>query len=223
VTSAKQTGAIVVLGDSVTDGTQSTTDTNNRWPDHLARRLASEHGHESSVLNQGIAGNKLLNDIICPGALARFDRDVLAQTGVRHLIVLIGNNDLLFVFSPAEFVTADQIIAGHKQLIRRAHAHGLKAYGGTLTPFGGFPFSSGAKEEARQRVNAWIRDSGEYDAVIDFDEVLRDPASPAQMKAIFDSGDHLHPNDAGYKAMADAIDLKLFKNDEGTGRLAIRK
>jgi lysophospholipase L1-like esterase len=222
VTSARQTGAIAILGDSITDGTRSTPNANNRWPDHLARRLASEHGHEWAVLNQGIAGNKLLNDIIGPGALARFDRDVLAQTGVTHVIVLIGNNDLLFVFSPTEFVTADQIIVGHKQLIRRAHAHGLNIYGATLTPFGGFPFSSAAKEEARQKVNDWIRNSGEYDAVIEFDELVRDPGFPAQLKAIFDSGDHLHPNDAGYQAMAEAIDLKLFKNNEGNRRFARR-
>ena len=173
-----------------------------------------------AVLNQGIAGNKLLNDIIGPSALARFDRDVLSQTGVTHVIVMIGNNDLLFVFSPTEFVTADQIIVGHKQLIRRAHAHGLKIYGATLTPFGGFPFSSAAKEEARQKVNDWIRNSGEYDAVIDFDGLVRDPGFPAQLKAIFDSGDHLHPNDAGYQAMSEAIDLNLFKNNEGNRRLA---
>jgi lysophospholipase L1-like esterase len=177
--------------------------------------MALPGNHKLGVLNEGIAGNKLLNDIIGPNALARFDRDVLSQTGVTHVIVLIGNNDILFVFSSADVVTVDQIIEGHRQLIRRAHARGLKIHGGTLTPFGGFFFSSPAKEAMRQAVNAWIRNSGEYDAVIDFDSVVRDPNSPAQLLPTYDSGDHLHPHDLGYEAMANAIDLKLFKNGEG--------
>jgi lysophospholipase L1-like esterase len=131
------------------------------------------------------------------------------------VIVLLGNNDLLFVFSPADFVTADQIIAGHRQLIQRAHSRGLKIYGGTLTPFEGFFFHTPQKEEMRQQVNKWIRESGEYDAVIDFDEVVRDPISPARLLPAYDSGDHLHPNELGYKAMADAIDPNLFKNGGG--------
>ena len=213
VLTTKQTGAIAVLGDSVTDGTRSTPDTNNRWTDHLARRLMSVSGnHQLGVLNAGIAGNKLLNHIIGPNGLARFDRDVLTQTGVTHAIVLLGNNDLLFVFSPTDVVTVDQIISGHRQLIRRAHARGLKIYGATLTPFAGFPFSSAPKEEARQAVNSWIRTSGEYDGVIDFDGILRDPSFPSRLLPLYDSGDHLHPNDAGYQAMANIIDLKLFKN-----------
>jgi lysophospholipase L1-like esterase len=213
VTTTSQTGAIAILGDSVTEGTRSTPNTNNRWPDHLARRLLVEEGnHKLGVLNEGIAGNKLMNHIIGPNGLSRFDRDVLTQTAVTHVTVLLGNNDLLFVFSPTDVVTVDQIIAGHKQLIRRAHARGLKIYGGTLTPFDGFFFSSALKEEARQAINAWIRTSGEYDAVIDFDEVLRDPSFPSRLLPIYDSGDHLHPNDAGYQAMANAINLKLFKN-----------
>jgi lysophospholipase L1-like esterase len=212
VMTTEQTGAIAILGDSVTDGARSTPDTNSRWPDHLARRLIGEPGnHKLGVLNEGIAGNKLLNHIIGPNGLARFNRDILTQTGVTHAIVILGNNDLLFVFSTAEFVTADQIIAGHKQLIARARARGLKIYGGTLTPFAGFPFSSALKEEARQAVNSWIRTSGEYHAVIDFDEVLRDPAFPSRILPVYNSGDHLHPNDAGYQAMANAIELKLFK------------
>ena len=165
------------------------------------------------VLNEAISGNKLVNDIIVPNGLARYDRDVLSQTGVTHVIVLLGNNDFLFVFNPAEFVTADQIIQGHRQLIRRARARGLKVYGATLTPFEGFVFSSQLKEVMRQAVNDWIRSSGEYDAVIDFDEILRDPNFPTRMLPLYDSGDHLHPNDAGYEAMGNAIDLKLF--DEG--------
>jgi lysophospholipase L1-like esterase len=216
VMASKQTGTIVTLGDSVTDGTRSTPDANNRWPDHLARRLMAQPGnHKMGVLNEGIAGNKLLHDIIGPNALARFDRDVLAQTGVTHVIVLLGNNDILFVFSPADVVTVAQIIEGHRQLIRRAHARGLKIHGGTLTPFGGFFFDSPEKESQRQEVNDWIRTSGEYDAVIDFDEVTRDPSFPARLLPLYDSGDHLHPNDLGYKVMGNAIGLKLFKKGQG--------
>jgi lysophospholipase L1-like esterase len=169
------------------------------------------------VLNQGMAGNRLLHDILGPSALARFDRDVLTQTGVTHVIVLLGNNDILQgEFNPASLVTADQIIQGHRMLIQRAHAAGLKIYGGTLTPLKGvgpdsiFP----AVEAKRQAVNQWIRQSGEYDAVIDFDAAVRDPGNPAQLDPQYDSGDHLHPNDFGYKKMGDAVDLKLFKNGD---------
>jgi lysophospholipase L1-like esterase len=216
VMASKKTGVIVTFGDSVTDGTQSTPDTNNRWPDHLARRLMAQPGnHKMGVLNEAISGNRLLHDGIGPNGLARFDRDVLTQTGVTHVIVLLGNNDILFVFNPSEAVTADQIIEGHRQLIERARARGLKIYGGTLTPFVGFFFSSPEKEAMRQAVNAWIRTSGAYDAVIDFDEVLRDPSLPTQLLPLYDSGDHLHPNDLGYEVMGNAIDLKLSKNGKG--------
>lgn len=215
----KQTGALVILGDSVTDGTRSMPDANNRWTDHLARRLLEVTGnHELAVLNQGIAGNKLLNDIVGPSGLARYDRDVLVQTGITHVITLLGNNDILFVFNPAEVVSVEEIIAGHRQLIRRARARGAQIYGGTLTPFGGFFFSSPEKEAKRQAVNHWIRTSGEYDDVIDFDAAVRDPRDPTRLWSDadinYDSGDHLHPNDAGYAAMVNAIDLALFK----TGR-----
>jgi lysophospholipase L1-like esterase len=218
---SKQTGAIVTFGDSITDGPGSTPDTNNRWPDHLTRRLVAQPGnHQMGVLNEGITGNRLLHDGLGPNGLARFDRDVLTQTGVTHVIVLLGNNDIWTseVF-PADFVTADQIIEGHRQLIRRAHGRGLKIYGGTLTPFAGFtPFGftlSPATEAKRQAVNAWIRTSGEYDAVIDFDGVTRDPNFPTRLLPLYDSGDHLHPNNLGYEAMGNAIDLKLFKDGEG--------
>jgi lysophospholipase L1-like esterase len=213
VMASQRTGAVAILGDSITDGTQSASDTNNRWSDHLARRLMTVPGnHKMGVLNQGIAGNKLLNDIIGANALARYDRDVLMQTGITHVIAFLGNNDIIFVFNPADVVTVEQIIAGHNQLIRRAHARGLKIYGATLTPFGGFPLYSAEKEDKRQAVNNWIRSSGEYDAVIDFDAVVRDPNIPTQLRSDYDSGDHLHPNDVGYESMGNAIDLELFKD-----------
>lgn len=215
VTASKRTGAVAILGDSVTDGTRSTPDLNNRWTDHLARRLMTVNGnHRTGVLNQGVAGNKLLNEIVGANSLARYEGDVLAQSGLTHVIAFLGNNDILFVFSPADLVSVDQIIAGHRQLIRRARTRGLTIFGATLTPFGGFLLSSPEKEGKRQAVNHWIRTSGEYDAVIDFDAVLRDPNDPTRLRSDdlidYDSGDHLHPNDAGYEAMGAAIDLALF-------------
>ena len=220
VTATKQTGAIVTFGDSVTDGAASTPNTNNRWPDHLARRLLALPGNRKmGVLNQSITGNRLLHDGIGPNGLARFDRDVLTQTGVTHVIVLLGNNDLWTgeTILPAESVTAEEVIQGHRQLIQRAHARGLAIYAGTLTPLQGFVPDAvfPVIEAKRQMVNAWIRTSGEYDAVIDFDEIMRDPNVPTRLLPLYDSGDHLHPNDAGYEAMGNAIDLKLFKNAEG--------
>jgi lysophospholipase L1-like esterase len=217
VIATKQTGAIVTFGDSVTDGNKSTPDTNNRWPDHLARRLMAQTGnHKMGVVNEAITGNRLLHEIIGANGLARFDRDVLVQTGVTHVIVLLGNNDIIFgAIFPSDAVSAEQIIEGHRQLIERAHARGLRIFGATLTPFQGVVPDDVfmAIEPKRQAVNEWIRTSGAYDAVIDFDAVVRDPNLPG--KLFFDSGDHLHPNDAGYKAMADAIELTLFKNGEG--------
>jgi lysophospholipase L1-like esterase len=219
VVAPEKTGQIVTFGDSVTDGPGSTPDTNNRWPDHLARRLLAQPGnHKMSVVNEAISGNRLLHDGLGPNGLARFDRDVLTQTGVTHVIVLLGNNDIWFgeLIFPSEAVTADQIIQGHRQLIHRARARGLTIYGGTLTPLHGFVPDSvfPVIEAKRQAINAWIRTSGEYDAVIDFDEVTRDPSFPARLLPLYDSGDHLHPNDEGYEAMGNAIDLRLFKNDK---------
>ena len=219
VAASGQTGTVAIFGESIADGTHSALDGNKRWPDQFAQRLMAAPGNRTmGVLNQGIAGGRLLHDSLGPSGLARFDRDVLAQTGVTHVIVQIGTNDI-FTLNPAEEVTADQVIQGQKQLIQRAHAQGLKIYGCTFTPVEGFllpgtpfPIFSPAKEVKRQAVNAWIRLSGEYDAVIDFDRVLRDPSAPTKILPLFDSGDHAHPTDAGYKALADAIDLKLFSN-----------
>jgi lysophospholipase L1-like esterase len=217
VLASKQTGAIVALGDSITDGSQSTEDKNARWTDDLARRLLAQTGNRAmGVLNEGIAGGRLLHDSLGPSALARFDRDVLAQSGVTHVIVQLGGNDI-FTVNPAEEVTVEQVIQGHRQLIERAHVKGLRIFGCTLTPVEGFllpgtpiPVFTPAKEVKRQALNAWIRNSGEYDAVIDFDRVLRDPNSPSKILAVLDSGDHGHPTDTGYQALANVIDLKLF-------------
>jgi lysophospholipase L1-like esterase len=221
VTASKKTAAIVTFGDSVTDGNKSSADTNHRWPDQLARRLVEQPGnHQMGVLNESISGNRLLHDGIGPNGLARFDRDVLAQPSTTHVVVLLGNNDLILgdLVFPSEAVSVDDVILGHKQLIERAHARGITIHGGTLTPVQGtvpdFVFSG--IEAKRQAINAWIRTSGEYDSIIDFDAVVRDPASPARLLPFFDSGDHLHPNDAGYEAMGNALDLKLFK--KGLGR-----
>jgi lysophospholipase L1-like esterase len=218
VLAPKRTSTIVALGDSVTDGNKSTPDANRRWPDQLARRLMMQHGnHTMGVLNAGLTGNRLLHDIIGPNGLARFDRDVLTQTGITHVIVFLGNNDIVFgqVF-PDEAVTVDQLIQGYRVLIDRARMRGLKVCGATLTPFQGFVPDAvfPVVEAQRQAVNEWIRASGEYDAVIDFDEITRDPRLPTRFLPLYDSGDHYHPNDAGYQAMGDAIELTLFKNGE---------
>jgi lysophospholipase L1-like esterase len=205
VAAAPRAGAIAAFGDSITDGTRSTPDTNNRWPDHLARRLPPGF----AVMNVGIAGNRVLNEgnfNAGINALARFDRDVLAQPGVTHVVVMEGINDI-----GAANALVDELIAAHRQMVERAHARGLKIYGATLTPYEGAAYFSSEGEAKRKALNQWIRTSGAYDAVIDFEAAVRDPAAPTKIKAEFDSGDHLHPNDAGYKAMGESIDLALFK------------
>ncbi len=202
-------GTIVALGDSITDGSGSTSNTNRRWPDRLAVRLAAAPGADESVVNEGIAGNKVLTDSARngPSALHRLTRDVLVRRGLRHVVLLEGINDLRDATTPA---TASQIIAGYQQIIDRVHARGAKIYGATLTPVEGSARYSAALERQRQAVNQWIRASGAFDGVIDFDRATRDPADPLRFLPTFDSGDHLHPNDAGYQAMAAAINLSLF-------------
>jgi lysophospholipase L1-like esterase len=207
--------AVVTLGDSITDGRNSTTNGNGRWPDALARRLqANKSTAGIAVLNQGIGGNRLLHDGLGPNALARLDRDVLAQTGVRWLIVLEGINDLGTRPNARahgeEPATAQELIATFEQIVLRAHAHNIRVYGATILPCGESFYSSPDLEADRQAINNWIRTSGQFDAVIDFDLTTRDPKDPAHLSAAADSGDHLHPNDGGYKTMAGAIDLKLF-------------
>jgi len=206
---AQSTGVLVAFGDSITDGTQSGLDANRRWPDLLAARLQAA-GIRLSVVNGGIGGGRVLADGVGPNALARFDRDVLSQPGVTHVTVLEGVNDIGVGGANAS-PTVAELIAGHRQLIDRARARGLRVYGGTIVPFEGAAYWTPEGEAKRQALNDWMRASGAYDAVLDFDRLMRDPARPTRMRAEFDSGDHLHPAPAGYRAMADSIDLDLFR------------
>jgi len=212
--------AIVALGDSITDGHGSTTNGDDRWTDDLARRLwAVTAAPPRSVLNKGIGGNRLLLDGLGPNALARFDRDVLAQPGVRYLIVLEGINDIgTFGQQPDQAQTAHEALVramtgAYEQMLMRARARDIRVFGGTLTPFGGSTYyKPGPLSEAdRAAVNRWIRAPGHFDGVIDFDKALRDPAQPEQLLPAFDSGDHLHPSPAGYRAMAAAVPLEDFR------------
>ena len=216
-----EVGAVVTFGDSITDGFNSTVDANRRWPDRLAERLLERrHPQNRTVVNEGISGNRLLHNVIGPDALSRFDRDVISQPHVEFVTVLLGINDVGFSAisvpnSPPPFgnqaVTADQMIQAYRQLITRAHAKGIKIIGATLTPFEGAGYATAEGEAKRQAANHFIRSSGEFDAVIDFDRVTRDPTHPTRLAPQFDSGDHLHPNDLGYKTMADSIDLSIFQ------------
>ncbi|GAC1426914.1 MAG: SGNH/GDSL hydrolase family protein [Acidobacteriaceae bacterium] len=206
--------AIVAFGDSITDGSLSTKDTNSRWPDVLARRLAADKKTAHlAVLNEGIGGNRVLHDVTGPSALARFDRDVISQAGVRYLIILEGINDIGHAADPVkpyDIISADDLIAGFTQMIERAHIHDIKVIGATLTPYTGAKYMSPQGEQIRQAYNTWIRTTPLLDGVIDFEKATLDPTTKMFIPA-FDSGDHLHPKDAGYKAMADSIDLKLFQ------------
>jgi lysophospholipase L1-like esterase len=207
VIAPEQVGAIVTLGDSITAGSQSTRDTNNRWPNHLARRLLAQK-IRAGVLNVGHSGNRLLGDGNSPSALARFDRDVAAQSGATHLIVLIGINDIANRQAPA---SVDDLIAGHRQIIARARARGLKVFAATLTPFEGSANFTPEGEATRQAFNRWLRTSGEYDGVLDFEATVRDPAQPARMLEKYSAADNLHPNDAGYEALGAAVDLSVLR------------
>jgi lysophospholipase L1-like esterase len=218
VVASDATGAVVAFGDSITDGTRSTPNTNNRWPDHLARRMLSRPVPlKMGILNAGIGGNRVLSEGAFnagPNALARFEIDVLGQSGVTHVVILEGINDIGNARqNPTP--TAEDIIAGHKQLIARARSRGLKVFGATLTPFWGAAYYTDVGEAKRQAVNNWIRTGNAYDAVIDFDRATRDPDDPKKFLAAFDSCDHLHPSDAGYRAMAEAVELSLFESARG--------
>ncbi len=219
VQAGRGAGSVVTLGDSITDGHGATTNGNDRWTDVLARRLQQSPATRNiGVSNQGIGGNHLLTDGLGPNALARLDRDVLAPAGVRWLIVLEGVNDLGALArkgdaTPEEHAALVQRILGaYQQIVARAHAHGIRVIGATITPYTGSDYyhPEPANEADRLAVNAWIRTPGHFDAVLDFDKVVRDPAHPDHLLPAYDCGDHLHPSPAGYKAMGDAIPLSLF-------------
>ena len=210
-----------MLGDSITDGFQSQTNANARWPNDLARRLvAANPSNPLSVVDEGISGNRVLNNSACFGtdALSRLDRDVITQAGVRDVILLEGIKGIGFSQTPNSGctmpnanVSAADIIQGYEQIIARAHAAGIKIFGATLTPFKGAAYWSPAAERKRETVNDWISNSGEFDGVIDFAAATADPNHPQMFNPAFDSGDHLHPNDAGYQAMANAINLGMLR------------
>ncbi len=206
--------AVVAFGDSITDGATSTPDTDRSWPSVLAQRLlANRATADIAVVNQGISGNQVLADGAGVSALARFDRDVLSPSGVKWVMIMEGINDIGIGArqgAPAGKISSDAVIGGLRQLIERAHAHGISVIGCTLTPYEGAGYASEAGEVMREAVNNFIRTSGAFDAVVDFEKTTRDPANPNQFLAPYNTKDHLHPNDAGYKAMADSIDLSLF-------------
>jgi len=203
-------GAIVTLGDSITDGRGSDTDKNDRWPDNLTHRLqAGSSTANIAVLNEGIGGNCVLHGGLGPTAISRFDRDVLGQSDARWLIVFEGVND---IGGSRDASVATNLIAAFQQFITQAHAHHMRVYGATITPFGGSFYDSPSHETARDTINNWIRTGGDYDGVVDFDAMVRDPKNPTHLLPADDNGDHLHPNENGYQIMANAIDLKLFKN-----------
>jgi len=204
--------AVAVLGNSITDGRGSGTDRQNRWPDELARRLqADPRTTRVAVLNQGIGGNCVLRACLGPSALARLDRDVLGQSGVRWLVVLEGINDVGQARgAEGSAAVARDLVAAYREIAARARARGIRIYGATLLPFGGSFYDAPEREAARQEVNRWIRAGGGFDAVIDLDAALRDPAHPERLRPEADTGDHLHPNEAGHRMIAEAVDLALF-------------
>lgn len=207
--------AVVTFGDSITDGALSTQNANHRWPDYFATRLKGNSATAHlSVLDQGIGGNCILIHCVGQNALARFDRDVLAQTGVKYLIVLEGINDIGHLHSPNQpdyKLTAQDLEQGLMQLVARAHVHGIKVFGATLTPYKGAGYFTEQGEQIREALNQWILTSGVFDGTIDFDKATRDPANPQMFSAQADGGDHLHPKDPGYQIMADSVDLSLFR------------
>ena len=223
------TGTTVAFGDSITEGAGQKSGQYIDYPDKLAQRLAAQGETTIAVVNQGIGGNRILHDVAGPSALSRFDRDVLSLPGTTHMIVLLGINDIGFprIRMPgakgteaqegpfkSQAVSADDMIVGLKQIIARAHAHGIEVFGATLTPFEGTNSYDESGEAVRQAVNKWIRTTDAFDAIIDFDKAIRDPEHPARVRQEYDSGDHIHPSAAGYKAMADLIPLNLLGGEQ---------
>jgi lysophospholipase L1-like esterase len=223
MTTAKpDSSAVVFFGDSITDGNCSTVDTNNRWPDHIAARLQAEGRSNIAVVNEAYSGNRVLTNGMGTNALSRFDMSVLGHPRVSTVVMMMGINDIGWpgegaITPPDTEPSADDIVAGYKQIIDRAHAHGIRFVAITLTPFidsfKGTPLSgyyTPEKEKIRQAVNTWMRANKTVDGLIDFDKVIEDPANPDHIRPAFDCGDHLHPNDAGYQAMAKAVDLNVL-------------
>jgi lysophospholipase L1-like esterase len=211
VLAPEDAAAIVAFGDSITEGWRSTLDADSSYPAYLSRRLQQAlRGPPVAVANLGLGGNRVLHDVTGASALARFDRDVLGQAGVTWLLLLEGVNDIGHI--DQDPVTAKDLIGGLEQIIERAHTHGIKVMVGTLTPFAGAAYASAAGDAIRQSINAWIRTTDLVDAKVDFDAAVRDPADATRLRPEFDPGDHLHLNDAGYEAMADAIELWVFRN-----------
>lgn len=218
-----QTGLVAAFGDSITDGATSTVDADRSWPSLFAKRLLSNSATANfAVVNEGISGNRVLRDQAGVNALARLDRDVFSQPGVKWMTVMEGINDIgrgaQKGAQASDVVTSDEVIAGLRQIVERAHLHGIKVLGATLTPYEGAAYYSETGETMRQAVNSWIRTGGAFDAVVDFDAVVRDPNNPKQIRPDFNIRDHLHPNDVGYQAMADAIDLAIFSGKPGAAR-----
>jgi lysophospholipase L1-like esterase len=212
VAGTKPIKTVVAFGDSITDGMGSTPDTNRRWPDYLSRRIVQAK-LDFAVVDQGIGGNQVLANGMGDSALSRFDRDVLALPGVSTIVIMMGINDIGFSggmipgMSRKDVIPAEEIIQGYRQLIARAHARNVRIIGATMTPFAGSQAFKPEKEAVRQAVNSWIRTSGAFDSIVDFDAVTRDPKKPDQLKDEFNGGDHIHLSDAGYEAMASVIDL----------------
>jgi lysophospholipase L1-like esterase len=237
VWASDQVTATVAFGDSITDGVGTKQGDYTDWPDMLAKRLAAQQGQPGlAVVNEGIGGNRVLFDGAGVSALARFDRDVLAQPGVANIIVLEAINDIGWPHMKPrrppneeatkempfvhQLVSAQELIVGYEQLLARAHQHGIKVFGGTLTPYEGADYYSDDGEATRQEVNHWILTSGAFDGVVDFDAAVRDPNHPRKFLAAYDSGDHLHLSAAGFKAMADAVDLAMLR---GPAKLQVKK
>jgi lysophospholipase L1-like esterase len=214
VVAPARTSLIVAFGDSITEGARSTPDTNHTWPAELSARLAANRSTANvAVANMGIGGNRVLRDIAGASALARFDRDVLSQPGVKWVMMLEGINDI--GRGNIEPASADDLIGAYKQIIERAHAHGIRVIGCTLTPYEGANYAREEGEAIREAVNTWIRTGRAFDGVVDFEAATRDPNNPKRIRADFDPGDHLHPNDAGYEAMANSVDLSMFTEKTG--------